>query len=229
MGKQPLNEKQQNQMTVYESNGIEVKLSPQIIKNYLVTGGGNVTDQEVGMFLNLCKAHKLNPWLRECYLVKYGNQCEIITGKEAFMKRAYDSLDYKGFKAGTIVVTKDNELVYRDGAFTLPTDTLVGGWCKVTSERYNETIDSEVSFAEYCKYKDNKPSAEWGKKPATMIRKVAIVQAMREAFPKNLGGMYIADEISVDESVLDNTPIESETVIIDVPPIDGESVSLDEI
>ena len=50
-----------------------VKLSPSIIKRYLVNGNGAVTDQEVVMFLNLCRFQHLNPFLREAYLIKYGS------------------------------------------------------------------------------------------------------------------------------------------------------------
>ena len=34
--------------------------------------------------------------------------------------------------------------------------------------------------------------------PATMIRKVALVQALREAFPSELSGMYDQSEMGVD-------------------------------
>ena len=41
-----------------------------------------------------------------------------------------------------------------------------------------------------------------------MITKVAIVQALREAFIEELSGMYEAEEMGVNESELDNTPIQ---------------------
>ncbi len=34
-----------------------------------------------------------------------------------------------------------------------------------------------------------------------MIRKVALVQALREAFPGTLGGMYVAEERGIDEPI----------------------------
>lgn len=72
-----------NKTVEYECNGQMVKLSPNIIKQYLVSGNGRVTDQEVVMFLNLCKFQKLNPFLREAYLIKFGSQpATIVTGKE---------------------------------------------------------------------------------------------------------------------------------------------------
>ena len=74
----------ENKVVEYDCNGQMVKLSPNIVRNYLVNGSGAVTDQEVAMFLNLCKYQRLNPFLKEAYLVKYGNQpATIVTGKEA--------------------------------------------------------------------------------------------------------------------------------------------------
>lgn len=98
-----------NDKTVeYECNGELVKLTPNIIKNFLVNGGGKVTDQEVTMFLNLCRFQHLNPFLREAYLVKYGQQpATIVTGKDAFTKRARRNKSYKGNQAGVIVIKND--------------------------------------------------------------------------------------------------------------------------
>ena len=46
-----------------------------------------------------------------------------------------------------------------------------------------------------------------------MIRKVALVQALREAFPTNLGGMYSAEEVGKEEPEegLPAAPISPET------------------
>ena len=49
----------------YEVNGEEVKLTGNMVKQYLVSGNGNVTDQELVMFLQLAKYQKLNPFLNE--------------------------------------------------------------------------------------------------------------------------------------------------------------------
>lgn len=46
----------------FKSGDEEVTLSPLVIRNYLVNGDAkNVTDQEVMMFMMLCKHQHLNP------------------------------------------------------------------------------------------------------------------------------------------------------------------------
>ena len=51
----------------FEVNGEEVKLSGNIIREYLVSGNDDVTDQEVVNFLNLCRYPNLNPLLKDAY------------------------------------------------------------------------------------------------------------------------------------------------------------------
>ena len=206
----------------YESNGTEVTLSPAIIRKYLVNGQGNVTDQEVVMFINLCKAQRLNPFLKEAYLIKYGNQpATIVTGKEVFTKRARRNKDYAGQQAGIIVQKEDGTIENRIGTLRLQDETIVGGWAKVYIKGYEVPTEITVSFDEYVgTKKDGEINSQWSKKPATMIRKVALVQALREAFPEDFQGMYSAEEMNVIEPEADEPVTEVETEIIEEEMVD---------
>ena len=114
-----------DKMIEYEVGGQMVKLSPSIIKNYLVNGNGNVSDQEVVMFLNLCKFNRLNPFLREAYLIKYGNSpATMVVGKDAITKRAMRNPNYAGQQAGVVVLQKDGQIVNRIGSITLPNEKI---------------------------------------------------------------------------------------------------------
>lgn len=190
----------QSQIVKYEVNGQEIKLSPDIIRNYLVSGDGRVTDQEVMMFLSLCKYQKLNPFLREAYLVKYGNQAAtIVTGKETYTKRAAASPLCDGYKAGIYVVTKDGEIQRRVGSMFVKAlgETVVGGWAEVYRKDWKVPVCTEVAFDEYVgRKRDGSITKMWNEKGATMIRKVALVQALREALPEELGGTYSPEEIN---------------------------------
>lgn len=180
----------------YNVNGQDVALSYRIVRQFLTKGEGGVTDAEIVQFISLCKFNQLNPFLGEAYLVKYGNSpASMITSKEALMKRAESSEQYDGFQAGVIVM-RNNEPVEVEGSFILPTDQLLGGWCKVFRKDRKVPVVSRVSFQEF-----SKNQSTWKTMPATMIRKVAEAQAFREAFPVNLGGMYIAEEQATDVQV----------------------------
>ena len=201
---------QEKGLTEYECNGQMVKISPTLIKKYLVNGNGQVTDQEVMMFLSLCKFQRLNPFLKEAYLIKYGNQpATIVTGKEAFQKRAMRNPNYAGHEAGVVVVNDETgAMEERVGTIVLDGESLVGGWAQVHIKGWAEPLKITVSFGEYCLMKDGKPASNWAVKPNTMIRKVALVQALREAFPEDLGGMYTAEETQDIDMPIEITPEE---------------------
>ena len=199
-----------NQVTEYESNGETVKLSPQTIRNYLVRGDGKVTDQEVMMFLSLCKFQHLNPFLKEAYLIKFGNSpATIVTGKEVFTKRAKRNPNYTGKQAGIILQDKQSGVIIeREGTMYLPEqENLVGGWAKVYINGYTQPEYASVSFDEYAGRKSNgELNSQWATKPATMIRKVALVQALREAFPEDYTGLLSPEEIpEAGELIFDDT------------------------
>ena len=197
----PTEQAQERGLTEYEVGGQMVKLSPNMVRSYLVNGNGQVTDQEVMMFISLCKYQKFNPFLREAYLIKYGTQpATMVVGKEAFMKRAMRNPAYAGFEAGVVVMLPDGLLDNRVGTIVLEGEKLVGGWAKVHVKGWEVPLMVTVSFDEYClKKNDGTPMSNWATKPGTMIRKVAVVQALREAFPDDLGGMYTAEERNVDD------------------------------
>lgn len=176
-------------VTVYKAGGQDVKLSTEIVRNYLVKGDGNVSDQDIIQFISICKYNQLNPFLGEAQLIKYGTYPPtMVVTKEAFFKRAEQNENYDGIEAGVIVMRGD-EQVELEGTFTLPSDVLLGGWAKVYRKDKTYPTVSRVSLKEY-----NADKALWKGKPATMICKVAKVQALREAFPNQLGAMYIKEE-----------------------------------
>lgn len=210
----------------YEVGGNKVDLSPAVIKKYLVSGGGDVSDQEVMLFMQMCKGQGLNPFLREAYLVKYkssnpkyDNPATMIVGKEAFMKRAESDNDFNGYAAGIIVVNMKGEIEERKGSFYISKgnrEELVGGWAKVFYKSGKEPVYHTVSIDEYIGKKSNgEITAMWATKKATMIRKVALVQALREAFPQNLGNMFTADEMQINENDLDVKAIDPEEKIME--------------
>lgn len=202
-----------SQLVEYMANGEMVKISKDMIKKYLVNGGGAVTDEEVVMFLNLCRFQHLNPFIREAYLIKYGDRqpATMVVGKDVFVKRAKASADFEGMQAGVIVEDEETgNLAEREGTFYQKgVEKLVGGWAKVYIKGYKLPVYASVSIDEYIgRKKDGEVNGQWAGKPATMIRKVALMQALREAFPEQNSGLYTADEIGGDKEIsLDEAPV----------------------
>lgn len=186
---------------VYKVDDQEIKLTPKIVQDYLVGTTAQITMPEFKLFTELCKVRKLNPFLREAYLIKYSNNqpASIVVGKDAILKRAVLNQKYNGMKSGIIVVNENGEVIERKGTFKLENEKLVGGWAEVFRKDWENSIYCSVSLAEAIQKKGNgEPNSNWSKQPATMIEKVAKVRALREAFVEDLGGMYEAEEMNVE-------------------------------
>lgn len=200
---------------VYKVDDQEIKLTPKIVQDYLVGTTAQITMPEFKLFTELCKVRKLNPFLREAYLIKYSNNqpASIVVGKDAILKRAVLNVKYDGMKSGIIVVNDKGEVTERKGTFKLENETLVGGWAEVFRKDWNNSIYCSVSLNEAIQKKGNgEPNSNWSKQPATMIEKVAKVRALREAFVEDLGGMYEAEEMNVELPDEEIKPVIEETI-----------------
>lgn len=160
------------------------------------------TDAECKIFLETCKQYKLNPFTKEAYLIHYDNKNEdtastIVLGKNCYMQMAERNPNFDGFEAGVIVLTADGQLLNREGSIVYDGEAggevLLGGWAKVYRKDRTRASYEEVKLSEY---KTGK--SLWAAKPSTMIRKVALVHALREAFPSTFGSLYDESEVRVD-------------------------------
>ncbi len=181
------------------ASGNEITLSFDTIRN-LISENPEVTDKECMTFAALCKSHKLDPFIKEAYLVKFGSKpAQMIVGKDYWMKQAGAHPQYDGMQAGVVVITRDGELVRREGSLVGgQTERLVGGWAKVYRKDRSIPSYAEVAISEYSTGKSMWRPANQGGKPATMVRKVAVVQALREAFPETFSGLYDSSEMGLD-------------------------------
>ena len=187
-------------------SGAMVEITHDDVIQYLCP---TATAQEVGLFLQLCQAQRLNPWIGEAYLVKYGdNPAQMQVGKEAFTKRAAANPDYEGFEAGITYADASAHIRQREGSAYYPSvgERLVGGWCRVFVNGKKPFYD-EVALQEY-----NTGKSLWKSKPATMIRKVALVHCLREAFPDDFAGLYSEEEMPDRSSAPATVEVEPVTV-----------------
>lgn len=193
------------------------ELDPATLRDF-VDPNRQASPQELQMLMAIVKSMDLNPFTKEVYFIKYGNQpAQIVVALKAFLKMADAHPEYNGMEAG-IIYEKDGEVKRSDGAF-LPRDAeILGGWATVYRKDRSYPTKIEVTFSEYDNSKirkegemnaygkPNKPNT-WDDKPSVMIRKVAVVTALREAFPNELGGVYEVDEF---RKMKDVTPDEEQ-------------------
>lgn len=187
------------QIVKYRANdGVEVQLTAQTVQAYIATGNAQADPADVVRFMATCRARGLNPLAGDCYMTVYqgasGKSVSTVVSKDYFVRTATQDPAFDGMRAGIVVMGKDGQLSYREGCICgRQTERLVGGWAEVLVRGRSVPSRAEVSLEEYDQHR-----SLWKTKPATMIRKVALVQALREAFPAKFGGVYDRDEMPVE-------------------------------
>lgn len=136
---------------------------------------------ELKLFLYRCTKMGLDPLKPgQVHFIKYGtNPGTIVVGIEGFRSIAARTGKVSGIKRG--VVKEEGELV--------------AAWCEVYRSDWQHPAREEVPFAEY-----NTGKGPWAKMPETMLKKVAEAAALRMAFPDDLGGTYVREEMDQAEN-----------------------------
>jgi len=170
----------------------EFTLTKEIVRQYICP---KCSDEEIAYFLMVCKATKLDPIKGEIYLVKYDETqpAGIVISYLEYIKRGARNPNYQGFRC---------EEEYDENG------KLIGAVCTIYRKDWKEPFIWKVSFDENVKRRrDGKPTKFWATQPGFQIRKVAIAQAFRLAFPEEAGELPAAEvEVPVEEVA---KPIES--------------------
>lgn len=182
-----------NELKVSETNTqiAEVFNYKEKCMEYLEAMGNKLPAKHKAQFLEMAEAFQLNPFKREIYAVGYGENWNIITGYEVYLKRAERIGKLDGWNATV------------EGSGETMTSTVT-----IFRKDWTHPFTHTVLFSEVCqKTKDGKLNSIWAKMPSFMCRKVAIAQAFRLCFPDEFGGMpYTSDEMPAAEDLKDVTP-----------------------
>lgn len=206
------------------TDGQEVSLTFDTIRKFLVAGKGNlVTPQELVYFMGICKTRKLNPFAKDCYLIKYSEQesAAIVTSVDYFRKRARAQADCRGWKRGVIVQKPDGTLRYSNG-LVLEDEILLGGWFEAQPEGWAYPFMLEVNLTGYIKKTRNGDITKFWQpeNQPTMIMKIAESQGLRTLWPDEFQGIHTREEIpDFPRDAIDVTP--QTKVIEDRPDFDA--------
>lgn len=180
---------QQTSIAFTDDVGANITVTADDVRNLICQ---NADQKEVSLFLQLCKSQRLNPFVKDAYLVKYGsNTAQMITNYQVFNRRACRNDNYAGIENG-VVVLRNGEIVHKDGSavYKAAGETLLGGWAKVYFKDNRKPAYAEVALDDYSTGKSN-----WQKMPGVMIEKCAKAAAWRLAFPDDFQGMYVSEEM----------------------------------
>jgi len=155
------------------------KIQKEVIFEYLRVFGYDKTlsDAEIQQFIQTALAGNLDPFKKEIYIAVYGEReyrkVSILTGYQVYLKRAERTGKLDGWQAridGNASQMKAVVEIFR----------------KYWSHSFIHEAYWEESVQ---KKKDGNPTQFWAKQPRFQLRKVAIAQAFRLAFPDELGGL----------------------------------------
>jgi len=174
--------------------------------------------QELAVFLHACRQLKLDPLLKQAYWIRRksreqvdGKWQDVIKGAlqigiDGFRAIAESSGVYAGaepiqYRGTTSWSYRGEELVVPDSARAIVWKIVGGHKSAFTGEAFwSEFVPAEAA------------ASQWAKMPRLMLGKCAEAQALRKAFPAQLGSMQMADEpelegdgFAIDELSADET------------------------
>lgn len=190
-----------------DDSGLAVQVTPDDVRRYICEGA---TEKEVGLFLQLCQTQRLNPFVKDAYLVKYGGApASMITNYQVFNRRACKDANYDGIESGVVVMTKDGSVHHRKGSAVYKQlgEELLGGWAESYFRDGKHPAYAELALTDYSTGKSN-----WAKMPGVMIEKCAKAAAWRLAFPDVFQGMYTAEEMDQAEEPEQPRPVDLQPV-----------------
>ena len=157
----------------------EQKIQKEAIFEYLKVFGfdKSLSDTEIQQFIQTALAGNLDPFKREIYIAAYGEgenrKVSILTGYQVYLKRAERTGKLDGWTARI------------DG-----NGSQMKAVVEIFRKDWSHSFIHEVYWEEAVqKRKDGNPTQFWAKQPRFQLRKVAMAQAFRLAFPDELGGL----------------------------------------
>lgn len=174
------------------------KAQIDLVKRTVAKGS---SDDELRLFLQVCKGANLNPFLKQVHLIprwdsKEGRETRTIqVSIDGFRSIAESSGNYAG--NDDVIFKGEKEIEFTKGKdaikekITVPLEATVSVYKVVQGQRYPFTATAR--WDEY--YPGAKMGFQWHIRPKLMLGKCAEALALRKAFPKLLSGMYAQEEM----------------------------------
>ena len=160
-------------------SAVDLKTQKENIFEYLKVFGYDkmLSESELQQFIQTALAGNLDPFKREIYIAVYGEgenrKVSILTGYQVYLKRAERTGKLDGWQARIEGTGNQMKAVV-----------------EIFRKDWSHSFSHEVYWEEAVqKKKDGNPTQFWTKQPRFQLRKVAMAQAFRLAFPDELGGL----------------------------------------
>ena len=150
--------------------------TPEMVDTIKATVAKGATDEELLMFLSIANQKGLNPFLKEIWFVKMGDESAIMTSRDGLKKLAEREPTFKKCQSVAVHENDEFEMEWVMGEIMNITHKfkqndrgeIIGAYAVLKTTDF-DNYATYVSFKEY--YQKNKPI--WRSYPSAMIRKVA--------------------------------------------------------
>lgn len=152
-----------------------------IIKNSVAKG---TSDPELKYFLAVAASTGLNPFAKEIWCYKSGNDMLIFAGRDGFLANAQRKPDFKGIRSSYVCEGDKFKMNMVSGhiehEFTQANrGNIVGAYAIVK----RDGMDTFIAWADFKEF--NKGYNAWKTNPGSMIKKVAEAHALKQAYSLN--------------------------------------------
>ena len=163
-------------ITVYDNNGEVLANYPsEMVETIKSTVAKGATDEELVMFLSIANQYSLNPFLKEIWFTKMGDDVAIMTSRDGYRKLAMREPTFVKCQSMAVYENDEFEMELTMGEITNLTHKFkqndrgaIKGAYAVLKTTNHENYVTYVDFREY-----DKKNNIWRKYSSAMIRKVA--------------------------------------------------------
>lgn len=194
-------------LTVVEARDTWTAERLEVVKRQLCPSG--VTDEELALFIEVCKRSGLDPFQKEIFCVprrvntgtkdnpRWVQKHEAQPAEAGMLARADRFPDFRGIKAAA-VYSGDEILITEDTVThrfnpAKRQGQLVGAW----AQAFREGRVYPVEYVTLEAYRQ--ATSQWNSKPDTMLVKCARAAALRRAYPNSFAGLYLKEEMPAEE------------------------------
>lgn len=170
--------------------GQQLRFSVEQRKIILQVCCGGASEEEAGALIAVAEARGLNPLTQECYFVKRWNnerrayEWAVQASIDSLRMRAEDTGDYAGQDEPELSFDGEGRLV--SATVRVYRKSVPGRPFAVCTARWDEYVQTT---------KEGRPAKFWAKMPTNQLSKCAEALALRKAFPRALGRLYISEEM----------------------------------
>jgi recombination protein RecT len=205
MGNQGGNQMRKNQLSAINTQEFEnvfTQKELEVVVNSIAKGA---TNEELALFIQICKQNNLNPFKNHIYFIKYGNQMSIQVSVEGIQYLAQQREDYKGVTVQLVhenddfeigVDSETQELKIEKHTIKIPRGKVAASYAIAKREGYPDKV--VVIEADEVEHLKNKSGSQWKTYFNDMFKKHALKRALKLQF-----GIDVDDATGSQEDAVD--------------------------